>query len=132
MEGNDELYREIILDNYRNPKNRGRIERPDGAAFDSNPLCGDEVRIEVLVRRGVVNKIRFEGSGCAISIACASMLASRLEGKKLSQVQGADKKLVLGLLGGIDPGPSRIKCAMLPLKVLKLALLSAKSKKLNK
>jgi len=133
MEGEyEELYREIILDNYKNPRNKGRLGSPTASAFDANPLCGDEISMDVIIKNGVVEKIAFEGAGCAISIASASLLTQWAQGKRLKAALKTDKKLVLKMLGGIDPGPSRIKCAMLPLKVLKLALIGAQAKKLQK
>ncbi|HUK50003.1 MAG TPA: SUF system NifU family Fe-S cluster assembly protein [Terriglobales bacterium] len=115
-----DIYKDIILDYYRNPRNFGDLEQPDVRAKDSNPLCGDIIEMQLKVDDGKVGDIRFKGKGCAISQAAASMLTEVARGKTLDQVKAMDKSDVLQLLG-IDPGPTRIKCALLGLKVLKLA-----------
>lgn len=116
----EDLYRENILDHYKHPKNRGRIPKPDASAHDSNPLCGDEISIFLSIKGSRIEDIKFEGSACAICIASASMLTEEAKGKTVKAAASISKGKVLSLLG-IDPGPSRIKCALLPLKVLKLA-----------
>lgn len=119
--GGDSIYREIILDHYQNPRNRGTLDPNDYTYEDSNPLCGDEVRIDVRVRDGAVDEIVFSGQGCAISQASASILMELVEGKGLDAVKVLDKDELLGELG-IDLSPARLKCALLSLKVLKAAL----------
>jgi nitrogen fixation NifU-like protein len=115
-----DIYKDIILDYYRNPRNFGDLEQPDVRAKDSNPLCGDIIEMQLKIIDGKVDDIRFKGKGCAISQASASMLTEVAKGKTLDHVKAMDKGDVLQLLG-IDPGPTRIKCALLGLKVLKLA-----------
>jgi nitrogen fixation NifU-like protein len=115
-----DIYKDIILDYYRNPRNFGDLEQPDVRAKDSNPLCGDIIEMQLKINDGKVEDIRFKGKGCAISQASASMLTEVAKGKTLDQVKAMGKSDVLQLLG-IDPGPTRIKCALLGLKVLKLA-----------
>jgi nitrogen fixation NifU-like protein len=115
-----DIYKDIILDYYRNPRNFGDLENPDVRAKDSNPLCGDIIEMQLKVNDGKVDDIRFKGKGCAISQASASMLTEMVKGKTLDQVKAMGKPDILQLLG-IDPGPTRIKCALLGLKVLKLA-----------
>ncbi len=114
----EDFYREYILDHYRNPRNRGVIESPDITYADSNPLCGDEIQIDLLVKDGVVDDVKFSGRGCAISQASVSMLTEMIEGKPIDEVKEITKEDVLELLG-ITLTPVRVKCALLGLKVLK-------------
>ena len=115
-----DIYREIILDYYRNPRNFGKLEQFDISAHDSNPLCGDEIDIQVKVGDGGrIGDIMFSGKGCAISLASASMLTELAKGKPLGWVKEVAKEDVFHLLGDPDLGPARVKCALLGLKVLK-------------
>ncbi len=114
----EDFYREYILDHYRNPRNRGVIESPDITYADSNPLCGDEIQIDLLVKDGLVDDVKFSGRGCAISQASVSMLTEMIEGKPIDEVKEITKEDVLELLG-ITLTPVRVKCALLGLKVLK-------------
>ena len=116
-----DIYKDIILDYYRNPRNFGDLPDPDVRAKDSNPLCGDIIEMQLKIRDGKVDDIRFKGKGCAISQASASMLTEAVKGKTLDELKALGKPDVLALLG-IDPGPTRIKCALLVLKVLKVAV----------
>ena len=115
----DQFYREYILDHYKNPRNYGRLEHPDITHEEDNPLCGDVVGMDFKIKNGVIEDIRFHGRGCAISQASASLLTERLKGIALDQAKKIDKNDVLGELG-IQISPARIKCALLPLKVLKV------------
>ncbi len=119
--GGDSIYREIILDHYQNPRNRGTLDPNDYSYEDNNPLCGDEVRIDVRVKGDAVDEIAFSGQGCAISQASASILMELVEGKELDAVKLLNKDELLEELG-IDLSPARLKCALLSLKVLKAAL----------
>ncbi|MBI2184715.1 MAG: SUF system NifU family Fe-S cluster assembly protein [Thaumarchaeota archaeon] len=120
-----DIYREIILDHYKNPRNFGELENPDIKAKDSNPLCGDVIEIQMKVdAKGIVKDVRFNGQGCAISRASASMLTELVQGKTLDEVRAIGKKDVLDNLGNPDLGPARIKCALLALKVLKVGVYS--------
>ncbi len=116
-----DIYKDIILDYYRNPRNFGELQNPDVRAKDSNPLCGDIIEMQLKINDGKVEDIRFQGKGCAISQASASMLTELAKGKSLDDAKVLGKADVLELLG-IDPGPTRIKCALLGLKVLKLGV----------
>jgi len=116
-----DIYKDIILDYYRNPRNFGDLPNPDVRVKDSNPLCGDVIEMQLKIRDGRVEDVRFKGRGCAISQASASMLTEAIKGKTLDEIKAFGKTDVLDLLG-IDPGPTRIKCALLGLKVLKLGV----------
>jgi nitrogen fixation NifU-like protein len=122
MSGAD-IYKEIILDYYRHPRNYGKLEKFDIDARDSNPLCGDEIEMQVSVgTNGEIRDIRFYGKGCAISQASASMLTELAKGKPLEWVKTLGKEDVLQMLGNPELGPSRIKCALLGMKVLKVGV----------
>jgi nitrogen fixation protein NifU and related proteins len=118
----DDIYREIILDHYRNPRNKGKLPNADVSIHDSNPLCGDEIDIHLKVEEEKVKEIKFEGRGCAISQASASMLTEMIVGKSLSTVKDLKKQDILENIGLTNLGPARIKCALLSLKVLKLSM----------
>jgi len=115
----DDLYREIIIEHYKNPSYRGHLDPHDIAFEDSNPLCGDHIQIELRVdENGAVSDARFDGHGCAISQASADLLVESVIGKSLDEVKKLNRQDVLDLLG-IELGPVRLKCALLSLKVLK-------------
>ncbi|MGA7367715.1 MAG: SUF system NifU family Fe-S cluster assembly protein [Nitrososphaeraceae archaeon] len=118
----EDIYREIILDHYRNPRNKGRISDADVSFHDSNPLCGDEIDIHLRVEDNIVKDIKFEGRGCAISQASASMLTEMVMNKPLTSVKELGKDDVLENIGLVNLGPARIKCALLSLKVLKMSM----------
>jgi nitrogen fixation NifU-like protein len=126
-----DIYREIILDYYRNPRNYGKIENPDISQKDSNPLCGDELEMHINLRDNQVSDVKFTGKGCAISQASASMLTELIMGKDFDFVKKLTKEDILENLGLHDLGPARIKCALLSLKVLKYGIYSYVSEKLN-
>lgn len=120
-----DLYREIILDYYRHPRNYGKLDSPSIQAKDSNPLCGDVVEIQVqLDERQKATSVRFSGKGCAISQASASILTEMVQGKTLEEIRKVDKEKILEALGSPDLGHTRIKCALLSLKVLKTGVYS--------
>ena len=115
----DDFYRENILDHYRNPRNKGHLENPTHVHEEHNPLCGDVIRINLHVNdEDVIEEVRFDGEGCAISQASASMLTEMIQGKTLEEAKQVSKDDILEALG-IDIGPVRLKCALLSLKVLK-------------
>ncbi len=115
----DDLYREVIIEHYKNPSHRGKLDPHDISFADNNPLCGDHIQIDLRVGiDGVVTDARFDGHGCAISQASADLLIELIIGKQLEEVKKLNKESILELLG-IELGPVRLKCALLSLKVLK-------------
>ncbi|MDX6423793.1 MAG: nitrogen fixation protein NifU [Gaiellaceae bacterium] len=123
----DQLYREVILDHYKNPRGHGVMEDADADAEGMNPLCGDEVTIYVRFGEDsdTIDEVKFSGRGCAISQAATSMLTEMVQGKKASDVAVLDKDELLDEIG-IPLTPIRLKCAMLGLTTLKVALHKAK------
>jgi nitrogen fixation protein NifU and related proteins len=119
----DDLYREVILDHYKNPRGHGIIEDADAEAEGMNPLCGDEVSIFVSFEPGtdVIEDVKFSGRGCAISQAATSMLMEMAKGKRAQEVATMSKDDLLDEIG-IPLTPIRLKCAMLGLTTLKVAL----------
>jgi nitrogen fixation protein NifU and related proteins len=115
----DDLYRELIIDRYKNPQYRGSLDPHDIAFEDDNPLCGDHIKIELRVDSDHhVSEAAFDGHGCAISQASADLLLESIQGKSLDEVKALTKEDVLDMLG-LELGPVRLKCALLSLKVLK-------------
>ena len=115
----DDLYRELIIDHYKNPQYRGHLDPNDIHFEDDNPLCGDHIEVSLRVdESGKVSDGRFDGKGCAISQASADLLIESIIGKPVEGVKRLSRQDVLDLLG-IELGPVRLKCALLPLKVLK-------------
>jgi nitrogen fixation protein NifU and related proteins len=119
----EDMYREVILDHYKNPRGYGLIENPDAQAKGQNPLCGDEVSISVKFAADgeTIEDVRFEGRGCAISQAATSMLTGIVKGRTAEQVAQLPKEELLEEIG-IQLTPIRLKCAILGLGVLKVAL----------
>jgi nitrogen fixation NifU-like protein len=115
----DDLYRELILDRYKNPRMRGTLDPHDISYEDDNPLCGDHLRIDLRVdAEGRIHEAAFSGEGCAISQASADLLTESILGKSLEEVRKLGKEDILEMLG-IELSPVRLKCALLSLKVLK-------------
>jgi len=117
----EDMYAEIILDYYRNPKNKGSLENPTIFSKDVNPVCGDIIEINANINGNKIKEIKFNGKGCVISQASASMLTEYLFNKEIIQTKDLTKEDILEMLG-IQISPIRLKCALLPLKVFKLGL----------
>jgi nitrogen fixation NifU-like protein len=123
----DQLYREVILDHYKNPRGHGLLDDPDAQAEGQNPLCGDEVSIYVAFGDDgdTIDEVKFSGRGCAISQAATSMLTEMVKGRSATEVATLPKDELLEEIG-IPLTPVRLKCALLGLSTLKLALHKAK------
>ena len=119
---NADIYHEMIVDYSRNPTNYGQIEDHDVTFHDANPLCGDSIDMDLKIDGQSITDIKFHGKGCAICMACSSVLTEIAKGKSLEDVRNISKNDVLGELGLEHLQAVRIKCALLPLKVLKSAL----------
>jgi nitrogen fixation NifU-like protein len=136
----DELYRDVILDHYSHPRNRGAADPADATREGANPLCGDEIRISLRVRDGIVEDVRFDGKGCSISQASASMMTEQIKGKPVAEANrliaafkammhtpaggepAADDLGDLVALAGVRKFPVRVKCATLSWITLEMAL----------
>lgn len=116
-----DLYREQILDHYRNPHNQGVLDPNDASFEDTNPLCGDRIRMDVRIENDTLAEVAFSGRGCAISQASASILTDLVKGETIDEIMAFDKDDLLEELG-IPISPARVKCALLGLHVLKGAL----------
>lgn len=123
----DDLYREVIIDRFKNPRTKGTLDPHDYSYEDDNPLCGDRIRVDLRVDdAGVIEEAAFSGEGCAISQASADLLVESLVGKSLEDVKALGKQDILDLLG-IELGPVRLKCALLSLKVVKAGVYGLQS-----
>jgi len=118
----DDLYRDEILEHYREPHNFGTLDAPDASYEGHNPLCGDRITMMLMVDgEGAVSDIAFSGRGCAISQASASMLTDEIKGRPVSEVEAMTNQDILDLLG-IEISPARLKCALLSLSTVQSAL----------
>lgn len=113
-----DIYREEILEHWQNPQNFGTMDVPDVVVEQVNPLCGDEVTFFFRIKKGKIEKVSFTGSGCAISMASASMLSEAIKGKRVRELEKITGQDVLGLIGG-SVAPARLKCAFLPLEAIR-------------
>jgi len=116
------IYQDIILDHYHRPHNQGKINKPDQSVTVNNPLCGDKMMMMVNFEKNEIKKIKFQGKGCVISNASASMLTDYVKGKSKQELKKLDSKFIIKMLG-IDLGINRIKCAVLPLEALQKLLI---------
>jgi|SRR5436190_24199270 nitrogen fixation NifU-like protein len=126
----DELYDDYILDNYESPYHKGHLEQPTIAHEDENPLCGDYVHLELLVDDNKVKEARFDGHGCAISQAAASILTREIEGKSLEELKGFQAPQMLKLLQ-VPLTAARQKCGLLCFKILKTMIYTLDDKQLG-
>ena len=122
----DDMYREVILDHYKNPRQKGKLEESTYSFEDENPLCGDFLHIDLQTdSAGIITDARFDGHGCAISMSSADMLLESIIGKSIDEVKQLSKQDILDMLG-IQLSPVRLKCALLSLKVAKAAAFELK------
>jgi len=126
----EDMYRENILDHYKKPHHCGKMERASCSGHAINPFCGDDITFYLKMKEGAVSDASFEGHACAICTAAASMLTDEVRGKSAAKARAVGKERVLELLG-VSPGPTRLKCALLPLKAFKLALYSHLGKEMG-
>jgi len=115
------LYQDLILDHYRNPRNAGTLPHPTGSADAINLSCGDKLHMDIALKNDKILDIRFSGSGCAISLAAASLLTEHVKGKTAHEALGLEPKHILEILG-ITLSTNRLKCGLLSLETLKKAL----------
>ncbi len=115
------MYKEVLLDHYKNPRNAGSLDGPDYQASGENEVCGDHVTWYVKTQEGVIEQAVFDGDGCAISQAATSMLSERIQGKTVEEVLAMGREDMLGILD-TELTPLRVKCALLGLKTLQKAL----------
>jgi nitrogen fixation NifU-like protein len=121
----ENFYREQILDHYKSPRNRGELDPHDATAEGTNPLCGDEIAVDLrLTGDQRIEEVRFRGQGCAISQAAMSMLSEEMEGKPAAEIAALGREEIVEMLG-IQLSPVRLKCALLGLGVVKVALNSS-------
>lgn len=121
MTVDDELYRENLMDHYRHPRHHGTFDVPDAAADGHNPLCGDQVAVQVRLEDGRIDEMRFTGNGCAVSQAATSMLTDLVQGLTVEEAAALPSQAILDELG-IPLSAMRVKCAVLGLGTLKVAL----------
>ncbi|MGH2504458.1 MAG: Fe-S cluster assembly sulfur transfer protein SufU [Ktedonobacterales bacterium] len=117
----DDIYRQYILEHYREPRHHGALEHPTLHAGDTNPLCGDRIEMDLDVSDDHVTDVAFNGRGCAISQATASMLTERIEGATLDELRALTPDDIFEMLG-VEIGPARQRCALLSLRVLHQAI----------
>lgn len=116
-----DIYQEVILDNYQNPKNFGALKQPTVIHEEMNAFCGDKIRMEIKIRNDKIDDVAFSGQGCVISVASASLLTDHIKNKKISDIIRMSKEDVSNLLN-ISLSPTRLKCAWLSWEVLQKAL----------
>ncbi len=115
------IYQEVILDHYHSPRNFGKIATPTKSVTVNNPLCGDRIQLDIILKGNKVNDIKFSGAGCAISLAAASMLTEYAKNKTKDNLQKLDSVFMIKLLG-VDLSPNRVRCAVLSLEALSKVL----------
>jgi nitrogen fixation NifU-like protein len=116
--GDEDIYRENIIDHYKNPRNFGELKEADIEKSELNPVCGDSIKLFVKLKKGKIEDVKFKGQGCAISLAAASMLTEELKGKTLEEAKQISKEDVFEMLG-VKLGVVRMKCGLLCLNTLK-------------
>lgn len=117
----NEIYKEELMDVYRNPLNKGKLDNPSVAILERNPMCGDEINLQLSIEDGVVKDVKFDGSACAISIISSSLVTEDILGKKVDDIRNYDRQKLLDLVG-LNLSTSRVKCATLVLTALQKAI----------
>lgn len=131
MNAIEDLYREEIMEHHQNPRNFGEMGAADVSYHDYNPVCGDEITMQLKMENGTVKEAMFTGKGCAISQAAASMLTTEVKGKSIKAVATMTQADMLKILR-INPGPVRIKCALLALRALQKGIVQHEMAKAGK
>ncbi len=126
----EELYREEVMDHYQNPRNFGKMANANASYHDYNPVCGDEVEVQLKIENSILKEAMFTGKGCAISQAAASMLTEEVKGKALKSAVAMTKDDMLKIIR-INPGPVRIKCALLALRALQKGIVQYEATKIG-
>jgi nitrogen fixation NifU-like protein len=127
----DDLYAEEIIAHYEHPNNKGKMEKPSAQIHEYNPVCGDEITVYIKVEDGKIADIKFDGTGCAISIASASMMTEFVKGMKVEDAEKIRLEKLVEVIG-INPGPARLKCATLSLRAIKEALFLYQHKEVDR
>ncbi|RJR27107.1 iron-sulfur cluster assembly scaffold protein [candidate division WWE3 bacterium] len=117
----NEIYKEELMDVYRNPLNKGKLDNPSVSILERNPMCGDEINLQLSIKDGVVSDVKFDGSACAISIISSSLVTEDILGKKVNEIRDYDRQKLLDLVG-LNLSTSRVKCATLVLTALQKAI----------
>ena len=124
------MYAEELIYNYEHQKNKGKIERPSGEMHEENVSCGDDITVYLRIEGGKVVDVKYEGSGCVISMGTASILTDFLKGRSLQEIESFGKDELLGLIN-IDPGPVRMHCATLALRAIRKVVLNYEGKPMD-
>jgi nitrogen fixation protein NifU and related proteins len=127
----DDLYAEEIIAHYEHPRNKGKMEKPSAMIHEYNPICGDDITVYLKIDGEKVSDIKFDGTGCAISIASASMMTEFVKGMTVQDAEKIRLDKLIEIIG-IDPGPARLKCATLSLRAIKEALFLYQHKEVDK
>jgi len=123
-----DLFQEILLEHYKNPRNAGTLEHPDFSCGEANPSCGDSIEIQGHINDGILTDVRFTGQGCVLNQATASMLTEKVKGKPLDKILALDIAFIENLVGS-KLGPNRMRCALLPLQALQNGIKGYQKKK---
>lgn len=125
-----DMYAEELIYNYEHPKNKGSMKSPEAQMHEENISCGDKITVYLSIQDGKVKDVKFDGSGCVISMGTASILTDFMKGKTIGEVEGFGKERLLELIS-IEPGPARIHCATLSLRAIRKALLEYEGKTID-
>lgn len=118
---NNQIYRENILNLYRNPSNKGNLKNPTKTHILENPFCGDKIKVELKISKEIIEDVKFSGNGCAISIASASLTTDKVKGMKIKEIMDLKADNIQELIG-IKLSPTRLRCATMCLEAIKLAI----------